>query len=172
MRKKSSWIIKIPALILVLCCGLGIFTACGSDEKLLSAKEAAQYEKYTMTLPQGESSALTYITATCKKVDEETQEDGILSETYWPEQEVYSTLYACRDIEGISVLTTEENGQKDPVLYIAYETFDEEEVRLTYGLDGKLLERVVYFPDTDTVVIYEAGTGETRLQKHLRHSEG
>ncbi len=172
MRKKSFWIMKILALILVLCCGLGIFTACGSDEKLLSAKEAAQYEKYTMTLPQGETSALAYITATCKKVKEETQEDGLLAETYWPEQEVYGTLYSCRDIDSVSVLTTEENGQKNPVLHITYETFDEEEVRLTYGPDGKLLERVVYFPDTDTVVIYEADTGETRLQKHFRHSEG
>lgn len=57
-------------------------------------------------------------------------------------------------------------------LNIRYEGTEGEEVDLTYGEDGSLAPRVVYFPQRDTMVEYRSDTGQTRIQRPFRNRSG
>ena len=165
MKHQKNWWIFTGVVALLL---IGVAWACltfGPVNRVLSSKEAKAYQVYDITLPQGESSAFAYILSQCTETNEQSQIEEMVFRTYTPKDTLNAAFPRCREILKVELLEAE--GIRS--LNIRYEGTEGEEVDLTYGEDGSLALRVVYFPQRDTMVEYRSDTGQTRIQRPFRN---
>ena len=166
MKHQKTWWIFTGVVALLL---IGVAWACltfGPVNRVLSSKGAKAYQVYDITLPQGESSAFAYILSQCTETNEQSQIEEMVFRTYTPKDTLNAAFPRCREILKVELLETE--GIRS--LYLRYEGTEGEEVDLTYGEDGSLALRVVYFPQRDTLVEYLAESGQTRIQRPFRNN--
>ena len=166
MKHQKNWWIFTGVVALLL---IGVAWACltfGPVNRVLSSKEAKAYQVYDITLPQGESSAFAYILSQCTETNEQSQIEEMVFRTYTPKDTLNAAFPRCREI--LSVELREAEGIRS--LNLRYEGTEGEEVDLTYGEDGSLALRLVYFPQRDTLVEYLAESGQTRIQRPFRNN--
>ena len=168
MKSKKKWWIFAGVAVLLLIVGVWAYLTYGPVDRALSAKEAEAYRVYDITLPQGESSAFAYILSQCTETNEQSQIEEMVFRTYTPQESLNAAFPRCREILKVELLEAE--GIRS--LNIRYEGTEGEEVDLTYGEDGSLALRVVYFPQRDTMVEYRSDTGQTRIQRPFRNRSG
>lgn len=168
MKSKKKWWIFAGVAVLLLIVGVWAFLTYGPVDRALSAKEAEAYEAYDITLPQGESSAFAYILSQCAETNEQSQIEEMVFRTYTPQDSLNAAFPRCQEILNVELLEVE--GTRS--LNIRYEGTEGEEVDLTYGEDGSLALRVVYFPQRDTMVEHRSDTGQTRIQRPFRNRSG
>ena len=166
MKSQKKWWIIAGAVVLLLIVGVWAFLTYGPVNRVLSDREAEAYRAYDITLPQGESSAFSYILSQCTDTKEQSQAGGIVFHTYTPQDTLKAAFPRCREI--LSVELREAEGIRS--LNLRYEGTEGEEVDLTYGEDGSLALRLVYFPQRDTLVEYLAESGQTRIQRPFRNN--
>lgn len=164
MKNKKWWILGC-VLALLLIVGAWAFFTYGPVDRVLSAREAEAYQVYDITLPEGESSAFAYILSQCTPKEEQSQVDAFLFTYYTPKDTLNAAFPRCQEILNVELLEVE--GTQS--LTIRYQGPEGEEVDLTYGEDGSLAYRMVYFPQRDTIVEYLAETGQTRIQRPFRN---
>ena len=157
MKSQKKWWLIAGAVVLLLIVGV--------LNRVLSDREAEAYRAYDITLPQGESSAFSYILSQCTDTKEQSQVDTFLFTDYTPKDSLNAAFPRCREI--LSVELREAEGIRS--LNLRYEGTEGEEVDLTYGEDGSLALRLVYFPQRDTLVEYLAESGQTRIQRPFRN---
>lgn len=165
MKNQKKWWIVAGVVVLLLIVGVWAFLTYGPVNRVLSSKEAEAYEAYDITLPQGESSAFAYILSQCTETNEQSQIEEMVFRIYTPQDSLKAAFPRCREILKVELLEAE--GIRS--LNIRYEGIEGEEVDLTYGEDGSLALRLVYFPQRDTLVEYLAESGQTRVQRPFRN---
>lgn len=165
MKNQKKWWIIAGVVVLLLIVGVWAYLTFGPVNRVLSSREAEAYEAYDITLPQGESSAFAYILSQCTETNAQSHADGMVSHDYAPKDTLKAAFPRCQEI--LSVELFEAEGIRS--LNIRYEGTEGEEVDLTYGEDGSLALRVVYFPQRDTLVEYLAESGQTRIQRPFRN---
>lgn len=165
MKSQKKWWIIAGVVVLLLIVGVWAYLTFGPVNRVLSSKEAEAYQVYDITLPQGESSAFAYILSQCTETNEQSQIDEMVFRIYTPQDSLKAAFPRCREILKVELLEAE--GIRS--LNIRYEGIEGEEVDLTYGEDGSLALRVVYFPQRDTMVEYRSDTGQTRIQRPFRN---
>ena len=165
MKNQKKWWIIAGVVVLLLIVGVWAYLTFGPVNRVLSSREAEAYEAYDITLPQGESSAFAYILSQCTETNDQSQIDEMVFRIYTPQDSLKAAFPRCREILKVELLETE--GIRS--LNLRYEGTEGEEVDLTYGEDGSLALRVVYFPQRDTLVEYLAESGQTRIQRPFRN---
>ena len=165
MKSQKKWWLIAGVVVLLLIVGVWAYLNFGPVNRVLSDREAEAYRAYDITLPQGESSAFSYILSQCTDTKEQSQAGGIVFHTYTPQDTLNAAFPRCREI--LSVELREAEGIRS--LNLRYEGTEGEEVDLTYGEDGSLALRLVYFPQRDTLVEYLAESGQTRIQRPFRN---
>lgn len=165
MKNQKNWWIFTGVVALLLIGVAWAYLTFGPVNRVLSSREAEAYQVYDITLPQGESSAFAYILSQCTETNEQSQIEEMVLRTYTPKDSLNAAFPRCREILKVELLETE--GIRS--LNLRYEGTEGEEVDLTYGEDGSLALRVVYFPQRDTLVEYLAESGQTRIQRPFRN---
>lgn len=162
MKSKKKWWILSGVLVVLLAVGIGLSLARAPVDRILTPQEAAGYQVYDVVLPEGESSAFSYVLSCCQT---EVKNGNTL---YHPSEGLKAALSQCERIVAVSV--SEWEGEQ--FLHLTYEGLDGEDVYLNYREDGTLITRQVYFPARDLQITYEAETGETRLVSPIRFGSG
>ena len=162
MKSKKKWWILSGVLVVLLAVGIGLSLARAPVDRILTPQEAAGYQVYDVVLPEGESSAFSYVLSCCQT----EEKNG--NTRYHPSEALNAALFHCEQIVAVGV--TEWEGEQ--FLHLTYEGLDREDVYLKYSEDGNLITRQVYFPARDMQITYEAETGETRLVSPIRFGSG
>lgn len=168
MKSKKKWWIFAGVAVLLLIVGFWAYLTYGPADRALSAKEAAAYEAYDITLPQGESSAFAYILSQCAETNEQSQIEEMVFHTYTPQDSLNAAFPRCQEILNVELLEVE--GTRS--LTIRYQGTEGEEVSLTYTQAGSLAAWTVYSPQEDSMVEYRSDTGQTRIQRPFRNRSG
>ena len=92
------------------------------------------------------------------------QEDELVITAHVPRDTLKSAFSRCQEILSVELM----EGKNSKSVDILYKGTEGEEVNLVYGEDGTLLIRMVYFPQRDTMVEYNAESGNTRMQRPFR----
>lgn len=165
---KKSVALSVCVVCLLLLCGLffigkqagvqyiedGYIYYDNSAVSALPDSQSAEFNKFELTYPSGESSIIDFVLSLCEPVSSGSSADG--SQSYTSDT-LSQYLYQCSEITGIST-----SGDQ---LYITYSTTDDTAVWLTYS-DTGLVEKGVYTPSTDTAVFVANGT--TTQHKNFR----
>ena len=164
INTRKNWWILCGVVAVLLIVGIWAFFTYGPVNRVLSAREAEAYRVYDITLPEGESSAFSYILSQCTAEEEQYQADALVITAYVPKDTLKNAFSQCQEILSVELLEVKNSKSVD----ILYKGTEGEEVNLVYGEDGTLLIRVVYFPQRDTMVEYNAESGKTRMQRPFR----